>query len=220
MKTKYLIAELLKADPTGEAECVVGGEDILFVSSDPAYYDGNPQIAVRDDSNPFYNVTGFTFLNEGTKVRIHTHSLEAALLNNPDLPVFYPTDRIRKKWEDYIEAERKENRRLKQQIEQEATAERDSWFDREYIAGGRDIAVLEKKFGLTLDNTNRNQKIAVWLEECGKDDPKVLEFVASKRATWVGEPWYERKCREGESKRQKEREAAEALWERIKWLLT
>src|SRR3990172_7574886 len=50
MKTADLIRRLQEADPTGELECVVGGEDVYFVQRLPMYYDGLPTLLVHDPS--------------------------------------------------------------------------------------------------------------------------------------------------------------------------
>lgn len=88
MKTKELIRRLQEADPSGEVECCVGNLDILFVSKEPAYYDGRLQVLERDASKePYYNVVGAKIVGSGAKMQIHTLSIEDALVDHPDMPV-------------------------------------------------------------------------------------------------------------------------------------
>lgn len=90
MKTKELIKHLQTADPSSELECVVGWEDILFVEQLPGYYDGPYQVLDRDKSKePYYNVVGAKITDKGFKIKIHTHSIDNALLDNWELPVEY-----------------------------------------------------------------------------------------------------------------------------------
>lgn len=93
MKTKDLIAALQKEDPTGELECCVGNIDIHFVSQEPAYYDGSLQVLERDMTNQYYNIIGAKFVRSGSKVQIHTLSIEEAILEHPDMLVDCTDDR-------------------------------------------------------------------------------------------------------------------------------
>lgn len=88
MKTKELIKRLNAADPTGEAEVCVDNADILFVEPQPAFWDGYLQVLIRDTTKePYYNVVGAKYVNEGKKICIHQHSIEDAITENPELPV-------------------------------------------------------------------------------------------------------------------------------------
>lgn len=89
MKTSELIRRLQEADPTGDAECVVGCEDIFFVEPLPAYYDGRPLLLVHDESlrDKCFSVVGARFMGDGPKVRITTLGLEDLLIDNPELPI-------------------------------------------------------------------------------------------------------------------------------------
>lgn len=51
MKSKDLIAKLLKDDPTGEAEVVIGGQDIWYLQKCAMYYDGTPHLLKRDPND-------------------------------------------------------------------------------------------------------------------------------------------------------------------------
>lgn len=87
MKTKKLIQLLQEEDPSGELECCVGNVDIYFVSKEPAYYDGRQEILVRDEANPYYNVTGAKITGRGDKIQFHLLSIDDAIWNDPELPV-------------------------------------------------------------------------------------------------------------------------------------
>lgn len=89
MKTKELIRQLQKADPTGELETCVLNEDIHFVDTLPALYDGKLQVLTRDDSKNCYNIIGGKYVVKGHKVVIFPISITDALWNDPDMPVDY-----------------------------------------------------------------------------------------------------------------------------------
>lgn len=149
MKTKDLIRRLQEADPSGEIECCVGNVDILFVSHEPAYYDGRMQVLIRDEKCKYYNVIGAKYVENGYKIQIHAHSIEDALCDHPELPVEFeggdnPYNRVLKKkveiWReqmreinDYIDNERDktEEGRLKHEkrMEELKLAEENVWND-------------------------------------------------------------------------------------------
>lgn len=79
MKTKELIRLLQEEDPSGEVECCIGNEDIHYVSTMPAYWDGRLQILTRDK---FYNITGGKVTSRGNKIKIHPLSIEDAIYNH------------------------------------------------------------------------------------------------------------------------------------------
>lgn len=87
MKSKELIAEILKRDPSGELEVIAGGTPIYFVDCEPAYYDGPLKILVQDKSRSGYNIVGFKYTHQGNKIRLHLMDLDDVLLNDPDLPI-------------------------------------------------------------------------------------------------------------------------------------
>lgn len=87
MKTKDLIEALQEADPTGEEEVSVGNADIFYVAPDPAYWDGCQEVLLRDPSKRNYNVVGAKYRCNGTKIVIHTLSVEGAIENNPHMQV-------------------------------------------------------------------------------------------------------------------------------------
>ena len=89
MKTKKLIQLLQEADPTGEEEVCVDNLDIFTVATEPAYWDGPLQILEREESNPYYNVTGAKYKKSGLKVVLSPLSITDAICNNTSLSVDY-----------------------------------------------------------------------------------------------------------------------------------
>jgi hypothetical protein len=87
MKTKKLIELLNEADPTGEIECCVDNHDIYIVERLPAYWDGRLQVLIRDETSPWYNVTGAKITSRGDKIKLRTLSIDEAIWNDPELPV-------------------------------------------------------------------------------------------------------------------------------------
>ena len=88
MKTKDLIAELQRIDPTGEGEVCVDNRDIYSVSREPAYWDGRLQRLILDESKkPYWHIAGARFVSEGDKVRINCPSVWELIVDDPDLPV-------------------------------------------------------------------------------------------------------------------------------------
>lgn len=84
MKTKELIEQLLKIDPSGETEVCINNLDINYLDKVESYYDGRLERLVKDKNN---TVVGGKYLSNGLKVRIITTSIEQCLLDNPDLTV-------------------------------------------------------------------------------------------------------------------------------------
>jgi len=115
MKTSDLIRRLQEADPTGEAECVVGGDDIYFVENLPMYYDGLPTLLVHDPEkrNREWSVVGLRVPPSGEyKVRITTLGADDVFLEQPDTPVEYGSDdgytrQHKKAWLEKARAEAK-----------------------------------------------------------------------------------------------------------------
>jgi hypothetical protein len=87
MKTKELIRQLRKADPSGEIECCVNNADIHFVNTEPAYYDGCLQVLKRDVNNKYYNIIGAKYTSKGEKVVIRPLSISDAVWEQEDFPV-------------------------------------------------------------------------------------------------------------------------------------
>lgn len=113
MKTKELIRQLQKEDPSGEEEVCVGNRDIHFVERLPAFYDGPLQVLIWKDDE----IVGAKITQEGYKIRIHTKDIESLIDDKPDIPVefdglsinYYKNgiNKLRREavkfWEDFIE---------------------------------------------------------------------------------------------------------------------
>ncbi len=86
MKTRDLIAQLQAEDPTGDLECVVGRDDVYYVTRQPMYYDGRPWLLVHDEAlrGKAYSVVGLRYPSDGQKVRIVTLDAESVLYEAPD----------------------------------------------------------------------------------------------------------------------------------------
>ena len=84
MKSSKLIELIRDADPTGEVEVCIGNADIFNVERLPAYYDGNLQVLVRDESLEYYNVKGAKYYSSGDKVQINTLCVSDALFEDPE----------------------------------------------------------------------------------------------------------------------------------------
>lgn len=111
MKTKELIRQLQKCDPTGEEEVFVGNIDILEVAGMPAYYDGAVQQLVRDPNNKYYNVIGGIYRRSGAKIQIQLCSFDDALMEDPELPI--DVSEVHDHDKEQVEAWRQENRDIK-----------------------------------------------------------------------------------------------------------
>lgn len=119
MKTRDLIEQLQQADPTGEAECVVGCDDIYFVSNEPMHYDGAPCLLIRDESKkPFYHVAGARYEVSGRKVQFHTMGLEDILGDHHDAPVTFGSEEQRAFREPRVEAARAKSRAIDAHVEE------------------------------------------------------------------------------------------------------
>lgn len=194
MKTKELIRQLNEADPTGENECVVNNVDIFFVSHEPAYYDGRAEMLIRDETNKYYNVVGAKVRCNGTKIQIHLHSIEDAILSHPDLPVDLSElhDRSLKEWEENISSLRAESIKIKEDVERWFNDEMEKYYA-EFIAANNDKQILEKHFGGWLDNNNRRSDVRKFLEKKAQENFVARKFLEEKMDSWVGPAWWEKK---------------------------
>jgi hypothetical protein len=117
MKTRELIRRLQEADPSGEAECVVGNQDIFFTEPMTMGYDGRPVLLVRDASRqPYYDVIGLRVPAAGEKVQLHLLSPEDVFDDLPDAPVHYDTEAVRERYEEDIERARSSSRADDEQV--------------------------------------------------------------------------------------------------------
>lgn len=79
MKSKELIAELQKLDPTGEIEVVGSSGDIYFAEVQPAYWDGRLAILIRDKEERkrgWYHVKGMKFISSGKKIVLNEMNMK------------------------------------------------------------------------------------------------------------------------------------------------
>lgn len=106
MKTKDLIAELQRADPSGEIEVSVGNTDIHFVGREPAYYDGCLQVLKRAGRADRYDIVGVEFRGEGQKVVITPLSAWEAISEDPEIPITFDGNGPRVGYADRVEAYR------------------------------------------------------------------------------------------------------------------
>ena len=86
MKSKDLIAELLKQDPTGEAEVVIGGQDIWCLQKCAMYYDGTPHLLKRDP-NDSENVIGYSVRRgyEHGKIELKLKDMDAFIADTVEI---------------------------------------------------------------------------------------------------------------------------------------
>jgi len=123
MKTKELIRQLQEADPSGEIEVCCGNEDIHFVETLEAYYDGKLQVLKRDPSKTCYNIIGAKVTTRGCKVQIHSHSIRDAISNNPDLPIEYDLeDYMIPEYKKSYDEWREEVKSIKEEVQKEFDA--------------------------------------------------------------------------------------------------
>lgn len=112
MKVRELIEQLQELDPELHVEIPTG--PAWFVGVLPAYYDGVHCQLITDPNAHYYNVLGFKYTYEGSKVVIYSHSIADAMLDDPEIPVDLselPGD-ARKRHEEAVEKMRKEYREL------------------------------------------------------------------------------------------------------------
>jgi len=120
MKTKELIAQLQKEDPTGEMECNINGIDIISVRKEPGYWDGPYEILTRDDAG---FVNGGIYTRNGTKLTIQTYSIKEYVFDigsdSDHFPVTYDKslgDTWTNRLEEIIDGERCQAREFEQEM--------------------------------------------------------------------------------------------------------
>ena len=124
MKTKELIDQLLTADPTGEAEVLVGSEtDIQWIERQVWYYDGYPVLLDWDEK--INDIKGMNVLYEPEtglrhKVVIHEYDIDTAILDNPDVKITIDkriSKNTRDRYNKRFEAKRKRVKKIIQELE-------------------------------------------------------------------------------------------------------
>lgn len=122
MKTKELIAQLQKADPSGELPVCVGNVDIYFVELMGAYYDGHLQQLIHDESlkGKSFSIIGAQVIAQGNKVCIHPYSIEDGIFDDPDFPVEFVggSENSIESYKITFEKWRKESRETEKRMEE------------------------------------------------------------------------------------------------------
>ena len=117
MKSKKLIEELQRIDPSGEMEVCVHNEDIYFIEKQPAYYDGGFQVLIKDGDN----IKGIKYVIDGSKIKLHLFDLEYRIIDDPDFPVEIPDagNYLTKCFKERVENFRKESKEINKEIKNE-----------------------------------------------------------------------------------------------------
>jgi hypothetical protein len=117
MQTRELVRLLLEQDPGedglgGSTHVSIGGQDIHFLSTEPAYWDGPRSELIRDPAlEPYYSVTGVKIVHKGEKVEIYTMGVRDVLLNNQDAVVEIDED-PGNRLHEWVEGIRSEHRAM------------------------------------------------------------------------------------------------------------
>lgn len=120
MKTKDLIEELQKADPSGELDCCIGNADIHFVDVLPGYYDGCYHRFQRDENDRFVSAE---YCSQTNKVSIRPISIYDAIFDNVNIPVTFDSDSAKRSYERHVKAMREESIEIKNSVERNLFAE-------------------------------------------------------------------------------------------------
>lgn len=117
MKSKELIKQLRQLDPTGEIEVVAGGRDIYFCAGEPYYWDGIPDLLIRDEKlKPFWHVIGMEQMSSGSKIELNLLDLEDIVFEDDDNKYIYKgNENFMKRVEKY----REEREKVMKEIESE-----------------------------------------------------------------------------------------------------
>jgi len=190
MKTKELIRQLQKHDPTGELECCVGNADIHFVCTQPAYWDGCLQVLKRNPNTQYYNIIGAKYTTKGTKVMINPLSISDAIFNDQDLPVEFDelSEGNREWYKQCVEKRRAEVEAIENDIEGEYFTE---YLVKRFVNEGgelelEDVKKLAREFhDEYIDYRDPMPEDIVKMKVKQKIDGKDMEVWAS---------WHDRRC--------------------------
>lgn len=117
MKINKLIELLKEIDPTGEKEVCVGNDDIHFIQELPAYYDGNLNVLIRNESEEtYYNIVGCKIVDDGTKISIETMNWRDVIENDPAAKILFENNRVKEKYYSEVRKLRKEIIELEKQF--------------------------------------------------------------------------------------------------------
>jgi hypothetical protein len=102
----------------------VGNEDIYYVNSEPAYWDGILQRLIIDESKkPYYCIAGVKFTSKGSKLCLRTMGFKDVLLDNPEaimqLDMGNSCDRKILEYKKMVEKARVEMRTIIREVEEE-----------------------------------------------------------------------------------------------------
>ena len=86
MKSKELIQQLQKLDPTGETEVCVGNTPIYFVESKPAYYDGVLKTLIHDEPKvgKEFSIIGMKYIIHGEKLHLNLFEVDDLIGEDPE----------------------------------------------------------------------------------------------------------------------------------------
>lgn len=121
MKSKDLIAELQKLDPSGEIEVIADG-DIYFASLEPAYYDGCLQTLIRDPAlAPYYNIIGMKITGRGQKIQLHCMNMRDVIFDEDEKPLIFDlselNDNRKERYQLAIDRYREHNLEITQNLD-------------------------------------------------------------------------------------------------------
>jgi hypothetical protein len=171
MKTKELIRQLQKEDPSGEVEVCVGNVDISFVHLEPAYWDGSLQVVTRDEKG--YAIGG-KYKRKGNKLQIEILSFSDLIWDHPEAKIDYSElDEDRQK--SYKENHDKVRRDCLK-LEGELELENFTGFIKEELAKLTDVTTDLKETAKEFYENNLSPK-----DEMPKDIPILNESWNSRR---------------------------------------
>jgi hypothetical protein len=96
MKTKVLIEQLQKSDPTGELECCVGNGDIWGLEVKSSYWDGKLQVFQFNENNQPISAKR---VSKGDKLDIRPIYISEVIGEYPGFVVEYESEEDRKRYE-------------------------------------------------------------------------------------------------------------------------
>lgn len=120
MKTKELIELLLREDPSGELDVVIGNQPVSVVQKLPAYYDGPLEVLEYAEHNRFVLVKGkYVRDTDIYKVNLRPYGIMDALCDHPELEIEYPDCTNVDHYIDKVEKMREEIRQIDKEIDEE-----------------------------------------------------------------------------------------------------
>lgn len=120
MKTKELIELLQKEDPSGEIECCVDNSPIMFISCQPAYYDGTLRKLILDENG---SVVGIKFITSGSKIRLQLYDYDDLIADDPDAIIDFTECSNPRSYKEIVDKQRSESREVHAQINEKINKE-------------------------------------------------------------------------------------------------